>query len=68
MYHEVDKQQYILLVCHANGNTEEALAFTDKDEAMQALKEAKQSQLVPDAKYKLIWRKTFYSDWELDTK
>ena len=37
------------------------------DEAYKALREAQASQLVPDAKYKLIWRKTFYSDWELDT-
>jgi len=67
MYHEVDKQQYILLI-YGHGKEEEVLTFTDKDEAYKALREAQASQLVPDAKYKLIWRKTFYSDWELDTK
>ena len=66
MYHEVDEQQYIIMI-YGHGKEEEVLTFTDKDEAMQALREAQASQLVPDAKYKLIWRKTFYSDWELDT-
>ena len=49
MYHEVDKQQYILLI-YGHGKEEEVLTFTDKDEAYKALREAQASQLVPDAK------------------